>query len=55
MHVHLRVCMKGGQGQVTAYERWTLHPNEKNDKNDSAFMLKLKDYLWGMQRNCLDR
>ncbi len=54
------VCLEGllvkdGQEQVTAYERWTPHLNEQNDKNYSFLKWELWNYLWGFKENCLDR
>lgn len=49
------LCVKDGQKQVTAYEKLTPHPNERNDKNYSSFTLEPKDYLWGCKENCLGR
>lgn len=50
-----RVRAKDSRERLTAYDRRTPHPNERNDKNYGSFTLELKDYLWECKENCLDK
>lgn len=53
MLVWVVLCVNDGHEQVTAYDRWTLHPNEENDKNYTSFMFKFKDHSRGCKEKLL--